>query len=102
MNYKPQDVRALKERRKLSKITARELYEAAGLTCTRYAAIEDGHDLPTSAEWYAIDTAFYSIDNQRAMDAGKWLLSGTTEQSEALRKLAKWNSAAQEQEDTPR
>ena len=100
MNYTRQDIKALKERRKLSRITARELYETAGLTCTRYAAIEDGHDLPTSAEWYAIDTAFYSIDYQRAMDAGKWLMTGTREQSAAQRKLARWNSAAQE--DTTR
>lgn len=100
-NYNPQDVKALKERRKLSRITARELYEAAGLTCTRYMAIEDGHALPTNLEWHAIDRAFYSIDSKRALDEGKWLFSGTNEQTEALRKLARWNAAARKEHPQP-
>lgn len=92
--FTKQDIRALKERRNLSQITMRELHEEAGLTLTRYAAIEGGHDAPTLAEWIAIDNAFYHIDANRALAAGKWVMSGTEWQSDARKKLARWNSAA--------
>lgn len=92
-NYTLQDIAALKERRKLSRITMRELYEAAGLRCTQYAKIEGGRILPTAQEWHAIDTAFYAIDAQRALAEGKWIMSGSEHQTDARRKLAKWNAA---------
>lgn len=91
--YTQLDITALKERRKLSKITMRELYEAAGLTLTQYAAIENGNILPTNDEWRAIDTAFYAIDQRRAFSECKWLFSGTEDQTDARRELAKWNAA---------
>lgn len=91
--YNLQDVKALKERRKLAKITSTLLAKAAGMRFTRYMQIEDGLILPSDVEWREIEIAFQIILMHREYDAGR-LNVGDGEQNEALRKLAKWNTNA--------